>query len=166
MLLEATPLRAITLLVVLGLIVLLVGFAPYIASGQAVSGFAVSLANDRLLGEIQIGGLSLSWRGPCEVRDLQVSDPGRREVLQVSKITYAGGVWRLLTAAEAFEELKREVAHRKRAEKETREFQEGLECLFNTVDDVLAIADLEKVLELSTEPELTQMAQSAISQLK
>lgn len=102
---------AIALLVVLGLIVLLVGFAPYIASGQAVSGFAVSLANDRLLGEIQIGGLSLSWRGPCEVRNLQVSDPGQREVLQVSKITYAGGVWRLLTAAEAFEELTIDSPH-------------------------------------------------------
>jgi hypothetical protein len=96
---------ALTFFVIALLLILLVGFAPRIASTQTVTGFAVSLLNDRLEGEVQIDGLSLSWRGPCEVRSLRVSDPARREVLQSSRITYIGGLWHLLTSPAAFEEI-------------------------------------------------------------
>ena len=51
----------IAVLALVVLLALVVGFAPQIASTQAVSGFAVSVLNDRLMGKLELDGLSLSW---------------------------------------------------------------------------------------------------------
>ena len=96
---------ALTGLILVCVLAVLVGLAPHIASTKAVTGYVLSIANDQLLGTIRVGDLSLSWGGPLEVHDLEVLDPSEREVLRVSKIAYAGGVWKLLTSAEDFGEI-------------------------------------------------------------
>ncbi len=96
---------AIGFLILLVLLIVLIGSAPYIASTQAVSTYAISFVNDRLMGSIRLQKLSLSWGGPISISGVQVFDADRREVVQVSKITCAAGLWRLLTSSEAFEEI-------------------------------------------------------------
>ena len=95
----------VTLLVLIILLGLLIGLLPYIASTPVVSSFALSIVNKRLLGNIELGELSLSWGGPTEISDLRVLDPDGREVLKVSKITAVGGVWQLALDAESFGEI-------------------------------------------------------------
>ena len=101
----------ITAVVLVCLLSLLIGLAPSIASTQAVSGYALSIANNSLIGTIQLGDLSLSWGGPIEVQDLRVLDPDDREVLHVSNITCAGGLWSLITSAESFGEIIIDAPH-------------------------------------------------------
>ncbi|HUW84816.1 MAG TPA: hypothetical protein VMZ31_18695 [Phycisphaerae bacterium] len=96
---------AIALVIVLLLVIALVAALPYIASSRAVSNYAVAFVNDQLTGSIRLQKLSLSWGGPIRASGVQVFDADRREVLQVSQITCAAGVWKLLTATEAFGEI-------------------------------------------------------------
>lgn len=96
------------LVVILGGFLVIIGVlagAPHIVSLPAVTPWALSFANDRLAGEIQLSKLSLSWFGKTHVRGLRVLDPDDEEVLTVDEITGAGGVWRLLTSSESFETL-------------------------------------------------------------
>ncbi|MBK9128257.1 MAG: hypothetical protein IPM13_10730 [Phycisphaerales bacterium] len=74
----------------------LVGFAPQLASMPAVYNWGLGLANGALRGTLAIDGLSASWTGPIEVRGLKVSDPAGQEVLSVSRLTLATGVWGLV----------------------------------------------------------------------
>ncbi len=96
---------AIGLVIVLVLITALVAALPYIASTQTVSNLAVAIVNGKLTGSIRLQKLSLSWGGPIRASGVQVFDADRREVLQVPQITCAAGVWKLLTATEAFGEI-------------------------------------------------------------
>ena len=96
---------ALAVLLLVVLLGVLVGLAPSIVSTQAVSGYAVSMVNDRLRGTVRVEGLSLSWGGPTTVRGVQVFDPDEREVLQVTQVTCVSGLWKLLTSGQAFGEI-------------------------------------------------------------
>jgi len=96
---------AIGLVIALVLIIALVAALPYIASTRAASNLVVGFVNGQLTGSIRMQKLSLSWGGPIRASGVQVFDVDRREVLQVSQITCAAGVWKVLTATEAFGEI-------------------------------------------------------------
>jgi len=63
------------------------------------------MANSRLSGGLEVKGLSLSWGGPLELRGISVTDPEKREVLIVQKISCGRGVWGLLRSWETFGDI-------------------------------------------------------------
>ncbi len=97
-------LRRIVVFLVVILVLLggLVGGAPYLVSTPTVSGWLLSMANSRLSGSLSMKGLTLSWGGPLELRGVSVTDPEKRDVLSVGRISCGSGVWRLLTGWESF----------------------------------------------------------------
>lgn len=87
------------------LILLLAGFvaaSPYIVSQPAVARYALGFVNERIRGAVQLERLSVSWGGPTELTGLTVTDPERREVLQIGRISASGGLWQVVTSALAF----------------------------------------------------------------
>jgi hypothetical protein len=87
----------IALVVLLVLVLLVIGAAPYLVGTGLGTNFVLSLVNGRIAGAVQLQSLNLSWSGPTTLCGLRVLDPAQREVLQVDRITAAPGVWRLLT---------------------------------------------------------------------
>ena len=82
-----------------------VAFLPQIASSKAVTDYGLSFANKQLQGSLELEGLSASWGGPTELRGVRVTDPEGREVIKAAKISYSGGVWRLITSTLDFGEI-------------------------------------------------------------
>ncbi|MEW6253347.1 MAG: hypothetical protein AB1716_22120, partial [Planctomycetota bacterium] len=67
--------------------------------------------NDRILGTVELGGLSVGWGGPARLDNVRVLDPERREVLKVARVSATPGVWRLLTQGLDFGEVRIDSPH-------------------------------------------------------
>lgn len=87
------------------LIVLGVGLAPYWISAPPVTRTLLSFVNARLNGDIEIGGLSASWTGPIEIRELRIVDATARDVVLADRVHASGGVWNLATSLYNFGEI-------------------------------------------------------------
>lgn len=96
---------AVGVLVCVLILALLIGFAPAIVSLPPVHNAILAVVNGRLQGTIAVEGLSLSWRGPLEIRGLRISDPEQQPVVQVRRVTADVGVWPLITSARALGEI-------------------------------------------------------------
>lgn len=99
--------RRLRRLLVLGMLALLVFccLLPYLFSTTAGSRIAVSAVNSYLPGKVQLRAVSLSWRGPCKISGLRLSDPDGREVARADEIVWSGGIWKVLTSPFHFEQL-------------------------------------------------------------
>ncbi|HUU59106.1 MAG TPA: hypothetical protein VMZ50_06150, partial [Phycisphaerae bacterium] len=94
------------LLIVAVLLAVVIAFAPALLSTGLATRMVLGVVNDRVRGTVRIEDLSLSWWGPCRAVGLQVLDPDGREVLRVSEIRLAAGLWGLLTGSGRFESLR------------------------------------------------------------
>ena len=83
-------------------VVLLILSAPYILSTGLGVRIVVGVVNGQIHGSISMESISLSWFGPCKVRQLAVTDTDGRTVLDVKEIVYAGGILGGLTSAVDF----------------------------------------------------------------
>ncbi len=92
----------------LAVVLLLAGtvwLMPYLLSTGLGCDLIVSIINDRIKGTVRIGEISLSWLGPCRVRNLRAIDLSGREVLGVGEIRLDAGLLDLLKNAERFEHV-------------------------------------------------------------
>lgn len=87
------------------IVVVLVLLAPVIVSTESGTRLAVSAINERIKGTVFLADISMSWGGPTHLRSLRVVDAQGRQVLSAQDVSYSGGVWRLLTQAENFEQV-------------------------------------------------------------
>lgn len=95
--------RRLTLAVIL--LAIVVFCLPYLVSTGPGTRFVVSAANGYLPGNLGVQDMSLSWRGPCEIKGLRLDDPEKREVVHAEGVVLAAGVWRLATSTFQFEKL-------------------------------------------------------------
>lgn len=96
---------AVGVLVCVVIVALLIGFAPAIVSLPPVHNTILAVVNGKLQGTVAVEGLSLSWRGPLEIRGLRISDPEQQPVVQARRVTADVGVWPLVTSAPSLGEL-------------------------------------------------------------
>ncbi len=96
--------RWLVLAVVMGIVAFLFCL-PYLASTAAGTRFIVARVDSRLPGALAVEGMSLSWRGPCELKGVLLQDPEGREVVHVKDATLTAGVWRLARSAVRFQKL-------------------------------------------------------------
>ncbi len=94
------------LLVLILLCVVLAYVSPYVLSTGWGTSLAQRIADGQVRGRIELGALSLTWLGPCEVRDLRVLDADGREVLAVPSVRYDRGLWHAIWAWEDFEQVE------------------------------------------------------------
>lgn len=80
------------------LLLILVAALPMIASTPSAVQYGLSIANGGIRGRIDLQRLSLSWFGPTEIDGVRITDGESREVLSVSRVRYAGGLWGLALA--------------------------------------------------------------------
>jgi hypothetical protein len=74
-------------LVFVGLLLLLVGFAPTIIANTSLKDWFIAKATADLNGKASAGGITLSWFGPAELRDVVVADAAGRPALTVPRAT-------------------------------------------------------------------------------
>ena len=87
----------ITVVIVLIVVVaVLVAMAPYLLSTDTGTRAALGLANSQILGKVSAADLTTSWGGPTEIRGVHVADPQGRDVLSAPRISYSGGLWKLI----------------------------------------------------------------------
>ncbi|MBN1268485.1 MAG: hypothetical protein JXB04_02775, partial [Kiritimatiellae bacterium] len=86
---------AVVLVVVLVLVSLAV-FLPTLLSTNAGRGLILRMANKGSDQKLDIGVLSLAWRGSQQVEQVSVSDPKGRQVVSVAKVSLAKGLLDLL----------------------------------------------------------------------
>ncbi|MCD4699498.1 MAG: hypothetical protein K8R91_02875 [Phycisphaerae bacterium] len=91
------------LLVVVLLLAGMVWTGPYLLSTGPGRDLIVSVVNDRIKGTLRIGEISLSWLGPCQLKNLQAMDLDGREVLRIENISLDAGILGLLKDAEHFD---------------------------------------------------------------
>ncbi|MDY7010961.1 MAG: hypothetical protein SVV80_09460 [Planctomycetota bacterium] len=91
------------LMVVLLLATVIVWASPYLLSTGPGRNLIVSIINNRIKGTFRIGEISLSWLGPCQVKNLQAMDLDGREVLSIENISLNAGLLGLLKNAEHFD---------------------------------------------------------------
>lgn len=74
------------LLAVLLLLLLVVAFAPVIVAKTPLLNIIVRNATSDVHGTVTVGGASLGWFSPIELRDVRVTDPAGKPVLAAPKI--------------------------------------------------------------------------------
>lgn len=89
-----------SLLTILILLLVLAALLPTLASTDFARGIIVSQVNDRILGKVAIGNLSLSWFGNCSAAGLGVTDPQGRKVVDVAQVNWDRNLWNLLWSRE------------------------------------------------------------------
>ncbi len=93
-------LRWVLLAVVL--LAALVGASPAIVSSGWGAGMVVAAVNARIVGQVKIADLSVSWSGPIRVGSLEIIDLDGRRVLQAGRVECPLGVWDLLRSPMRF----------------------------------------------------------------
>ncbi|MBN2446331.1 MAG: hypothetical protein JXO22_06390, partial [Phycisphaerae bacterium] len=88
------------------ILVILVVAAPTIVSSKGITDYALARVSASLRGEIQAGGLSVSWFGPIQVSDALVRDAAQRDVLRVKHVNVGAGLWQLVTGGLALGEIR------------------------------------------------------------
>jgi hypothetical protein len=61
-------------------------FAPWILSRSPLVGYAVKQAAGELDGSAKVGGVSLGWLSPIELRDVEITDSAGRKLLAAPRI--------------------------------------------------------------------------------
>ncbi len=64
------------------------------------------MVNGWIKGKVQVQGVSLSWRGPIEVRGVVVSDPAGRKVLEAKSVQWSEGIWGAMRSGVNFKQVK------------------------------------------------------------
>ncbi len=90
----------------LALLVIFVLLSPYLISTGPGTSLAMAIVNSRIRGEASIDDLSMGWFGTTEIHGLKLLDGNGREVFIAGKITYPGGMWRMITSVEDFGRLE------------------------------------------------------------
>jgi hypothetical protein len=85
-----------SLLTLAVLLLVLAALLPTIASTDFARGIIVSQVNDRIVGKVAMGNLSLSWFGNCSLAGLGVTDPQGRKVVDVAQVNWDRNLWNLL----------------------------------------------------------------------
>ena len=89
-----------SLLTILALLIVLVALAPTLISTGTGRGMIVSAVNDRIVGKVAMGDLSLSWFSGCHVGGLGVTDPQGRKVVNDAQVNWDRSLWNLLWSRE------------------------------------------------------------------
>ena len=86
-------------------LIVLIGVAPYLVSTDAGTRWLVGQVNNGIKGRVEVGDLSLSWLGPCRLREVKTFDLDGREVLAVPAVTYAPGLFAAILSPTRFERV-------------------------------------------------------------
>ena len=91
---------------ILALVLLAVVLAPYLVSSSPGEAIIVSAVDSKLAGNVVVDDISLNWFGPSRLRGIHIYDPSSRQVLEIQSVTYAGGLWRLMTSPTDFKSVE------------------------------------------------------------
>jgi len=80
------------LLVLALLLAALVLLAPYIVSSEAGRGWILSKVNQPGKERVEIGGMKLSWLGPCQVSGVKVYDDRNRPLFSLTNAEWDRGL--------------------------------------------------------------------------
>ncbi|MBN1845673.1 MAG: hypothetical protein JW810_08325 [Sedimentisphaerales bacterium] len=95
----------ILLLALLAGLSLLTACLPYLLSTSAGTRAVLGAVRQFTDYQIQIRDLSLTWQGPIDAADIQVTDPQGRTIFQLRRLAAASGLWQYLFQNGTFQDL-------------------------------------------------------------
>ncbi|MHC4294701.1 MAG: hypothetical protein ACYSTL_03865, partial [Planctomycetota bacterium] len=98
--------RRYLLLIAMAILVGAILLLPTLLSTNAGRRIILRVLNERIDGRVSIEEISLSWAGPCEAKNILVTDESHREVFRADSVFYARGLWRVLTDWQQFEQIR------------------------------------------------------------